>query len=123
MKIGLDKSIAVCRAEGYMVAEYSARAFKRDPMNTPFEFTVSMPAWDRVVGDIIIVGRGNFTYKDLTEVYAEDKNVFDFYVLADENALGAIDVLNLAHMLDSQIGLLSYITRDEFLAHREGLKR
>jgi hypothetical protein len=128
VKIGTDVSLAVCRSEGYLVAEYKKSELIKDgklDKDVAVRLTRSNPyAWydnGRVKFDPslqIYVLDEDLSYNDVIEVYLCDRDSIDQYMgnvpseyndftyvdyTAIEPTIG--DFLNLADTVDSYRGL------------------
>ena len=114
MRIGTDVSIEVCRAEGYIVMDYSFTEYKTDPQAVLFRFTKSYPDHIREtmgwrVGDPIIIMDVSFTWDDLWEIYIENKGGIDSMIGGGHHLnlpdIRPREVLNLASNIDAYCGL------------------
>lgn len=113
MRIGEDVSIQECRDQGYLVMDYPAYKFKKNPTTTYCRFTDSWPHWYREergygVGDPIIRFDMEYNWEDLWEIYQDYKKGIDSmiggshkYTLNPEPH----EVLNLASDINSYCGL------------------
>ncbi len=105
-KIGLDISLACCRAEGYMTMSYEPKEFKKDPRNTDCNFQRTLTDYDReYLGwqfngyDTVILDQC-YSYAELYEIYLEYKED-DCDVHREEENPTPMDVLQLGDTVNN----------------------
>ena len=105
MIIGLDIDYETNVAEGYLMVEYDGRKhFDRNVVYRVFKY---YPDYTDHAGKIVL--DVEYSFNELVELYEEEKDTINFFAETDKyldfQTPTYYDFLDLAHAIDSYIGL------------------
>jgi hypothetical protein len=115
MKIGTDISIQECRDEGYCVIEFAVKELYPNGRKNGIDkehcvnFTKSLPAYMRGVGEQQIYLDVDYSWNDLVEIYLKHRDSIDSMIgdtwYIETLKPNEYDILHLGSDIDSYCGL------------------